>query len=290
MKIRVALIGYGYWGKILEKYLHNSDKFHLAAVFSPRLENKDIYTNNIDIIINDTSIEAVFICSPVPTHFYYCEKFLLLNKNVFCEKPTTETLSEFDVLDNLARKQKKVLFTDYIYSVSPSIHKLKEILPLIGPLSSISCKICQNGKIYKNESVYTTLGVHMLSVIIYLLNQRPEKIIFSDFSDKVYGFIEMIYLENIKVNIECNLMHPVKERSIILYGKNGILYFNMLEEKTIQMFGKIESGIRPLEFYCFDEKNNLRFAIDAFEKCIISGDSKKNRDISRNVLEILNSR
>jgi predicted dehydrogenase len=290
MKIRAALIGYGYWGKILEKYLHNSDKFYLATVFSRRLENKDIYTNNIDIIINDISIEAVFICSPVSTHFYYCEKFLLLNKNVFCEKPKTETLSEFDVLNNLTREQNKVLFTDYIYTVSPSIHKLKEILPLIGPLSSISCKICQNGKIYKNESVYATLGVHMLSVIIYLLDKKPDNITFSDFVDKVYGFIEMIYPENIKVKIECNLIYPTKERIIILYGERGVLYFNMLEEKTIQRFIKMESGIKPLEFYCFDEKNNLKFAIDTFYKCIEDGCSGRNNDISRNVIEILNSR
>jgi predicted dehydrogenase len=289
MAMKAALIGYGYWGRILEKYLRDSDKFDLAVVYSPRLENRDIYTNNFTKITKDDKIEAVFICSPVLTHFSYCEMLLRLKKHVFCEKPTAKSLAEFNILNDLALNNDRILFTDYIYTVSQSINKLKEMLILAGPLTGISCKICQNGKIYKDESVYVTLGVHMIAVITYLLNQKPVNTVFFDLTNEAHGFIQMVYPENINVNIECNLLTPLKERIITIYGKNDILYFNMLEEITVQKLQRTESGLLSIENYCFDEKNNISLAIDAFRKCIEKRDCRENLDLSKNVLEILNS-
>jgi hypothetical protein len=48
-------------------------------------------------------------------------------------------------------------------------------------------------------------------------------------------------------------------------------------------------GLLSIENYCFDEKNNIGLAIDTFRKCIDKRDCRENLDLSRNVLEIVNS-
>ena len=37
--MKCALIGYGYWGKILETYIHKSDFFQLKYIYAPSLKN-----------------------------------------------------------------------------------------------------------------------------------------------------------------------------------------------------------------------------------------------------------
>lgn len=90
--MKAALIGYGYWGKIIEKYICDSTYFDLAAVCSPELDNNGIYTKDLEKLMYDPQLEAVFICTPVSTHFDICKKFLESGKHIFCEKPTVKTL------------------------------------------------------------------------------------------------------------------------------------------------------------------------------------------------------
>ena len=76
--MKAALIGYGYWGKIIEKYICDSTYFDLAAVCSPELDNNGIYTKDLEKLMYDPQLEAVFICTPVSTHFDICKKFLVI--------------------------------------------------------------------------------------------------------------------------------------------------------------------------------------------------------------------
>ncbi len=42
-------------------------------------------------MINDPEIEAVFVCSPTPTHADFTEASARAGKHIFCEKPIVLT-------------------------------------------------------------------------------------------------------------------------------------------------------------------------------------------------------
>jgi predicted dehydrogenase len=282
--MKAGLVGYGYWGKLIERYLLESSYFQLKTVYSPNMKNNGVYTNNIRNILDDREIEAVFICSPIITHFEYCKEFLLNGKHVFCEKPTAKTLSEFDVLFDIAINQRKILYTDHIYTVSSSVNTLKNLLPTIGNLSGISCRISQYGKFYENETVYTTIGIHLISVILYLLNFNPVNTIFTDIIKNLYGIININCPGNITATIECNLISPVRERTITVYGSDGILHFDMMSKLTVKKYVKSNEILMPTEQYHFDETNNIKIAIDAFNEYIERECVASNLDLSRKVI------
>jgi predicted dehydrogenase len=285
--INAALIGYGYWGRIFEKYLCASEKFKLLSVYSPHLKCDGIYTNNINRVYDNKELESVFICSPIQTHFEYCNEFLSRKKHVFCEKPTVEHLNEFDLLSNLAVKNHRVLLTDYIYTVSNSINMLRTLLDGIGQVLGVSCRIYQYGKFYQNESAYSVVGSHMIAAIMHILNQYPTGVIHSDIIKDFCGSLTLEFPQGIRVNIDCNLLSPDRERKIIINGKKGILIFDMYGKYTVKKYTIAGNSISISEQYNFDELNNINLMLDWFFDLIKFGNYQSNIELSRHVIKIL---
>jgi len=98
--VRVGLIGYGTWGKILYKKL---EKF-CDIKFTCR--SKDTYLDKLD------DVDWVIVSTPNETHYEIVNNCLLFGKNVFCEKPLTLTYEESETLYQVAEIQKVKLYVD----------------------------------------------------------------------------------------------------------------------------------------------------------------------------------
>ena len=70
--MRVALIGYGYWGRILRRYLDADPRIRLARICSRDIQPDGLYTDDLEEVLLDEGIEALFICTPIDTHFAIC--------------------------------------------------------------------------------------------------------------------------------------------------------------------------------------------------------------------------
>ncbi len=81
--MNICLIGYGYWGKILHKYLLNYKDLNLLGI------NDHHYDNSVDLkeLINSKKIDAAFVCLPIEKHYEVVKELLVNGINVFCEKP-----------------------------------------------------------------------------------------------------------------------------------------------------------------------------------------------------------
>jgi UDP-N-acetylglucosamine 3-dehydrogenase len=158
--VKVALVGTGYWGSIVRKYISSSDFFELVGIYNSK---------NIGDLFLNHSVEAVFVCTPADTHFEICKKSLENGKHVFCEKIIVKKMSEFDKLVGLSQRNDKELYTDYTYIYSPSIRFIqKNLKKKIGDINYIISEISQFGRFYKNENAYEIVGVHILAVLWFM--------------------------------------------------------------------------------------------------------------------------
>ena len=269
-KLPCALIGYGYWGRILEKYLRDSDYFQLRYVYAPSLTNGITF----DEILADTMVEAIFLCTPIDTHYELAKQCLQHHKHVFCEKPLTKILWQAKELAFLARQNHLCLYTDYIYTMSPSIQYLKKQIGRVGDVLAIEGEIRQFGNFYVNDSVMEVLGVHLLSVVFYLLGTDREwkltgvGILRSDERTVFEEEIQMECLDAIKVRILCSLVSAVKTRNLHVSAKRGVLCFDPLKDYTAwALFLEKKKGKYIASYeekMAFDENNNLEYAIKGF--------------------------
>src|SRR5699024_10550881 len=102
-KVNVGIIGAGRIGQLHANNILNSDLLCLKAISDIELDhlsgtiiekNVDIITSNPEDVFDDTSIDAVFICSSTDTHADFIKKAALAGKHIFCEKPVSFSLND----------------------------------------------------------------------------------------------------------------------------------------------------------------------------------------------------
>lgn len=298
--MKVALLGYGYWGKIVEKYINLSKDIELKKIYVRKsVGQNNIFTSNLSDIMFDNEIKAVFICLPASLHFEMCKISLENGKHIFCEKPLVKYEQDHYELEKLAIECKKVLYVDYIYNVSPSIRTIKENLHLIGDIHLVEGQIFQFGKFYNEDSIWENIGIHLISVLCdWFQNVKIKDI--KRFVN-ANGNIESVLLKEehgIQFKLECSLICPQKKRGIYIYGKNGSICFDMLDsDATVRMnlFNNTENGISLIDTKCwkFDEMNNLEFSINRFHDLVKHRDYNSNLYLSNQIdvllQDILNS-
>jgi oxidoreductase, gfo/idh/mocA family/transferase hexapeptide repeat protein len=267
--INAILIGYGYWGKILEKYILKQNELNLKAIFRGR-EEKEI----IEQVCQKENVDTIFIATPTYTHYSFVEWGLQNKKNVFCEKPLTKTLIETKQLFELAKTKNLILFVDYIYRYSTSINCIKDKLSMIGNIKYINMKISQFGSFYPRDSVTEIIGVHMISVLVFLLydNISTNEIEIIPYYEQ--GFqqplhrMSEIHFGELNIYLEENVFSLNKDRYIEIIGENGIVSFNMFGNNTVRFIkGFWKEGsfiIQDKKDYLFSENDNLEYVIKDF--------------------------
>ena len=106
-EIQVGVIGYGYWGPNIVRNFFTTTGCSVPAVADERPERLALLSQhfpsiravkNADDIINDSSIDAVVIVTPVFTHYELAKRALQNGKHVLIEKPMASTVEEAEEL------------------------------------------------------------------------------------------------------------------------------------------------------------------------------------------------
>jgi hypothetical protein len=114
--MKTALIGYGYWGKIL---LPKLQALSDVKVVSAR---EGGYENHL------SDVDWVFISTPNDTHFEIVKNCLNVGVNVFCEKPLAPTVAECEELYDIAEANRVKLYVDDVFNYRVEKVDLEEIL------------------------------------------------------------------------------------------------------------------------------------------------------------------
>ncbi len=131
---KYAVIGCGHFGSEFARALKEINPEMLSIVYSPgegaqRLgtELTCAYTNSIDVISNDDTIDAVIICSPNYLHKEHVLLFASKGKHIFCEKPFA--LSSQDAKEMIqACKNSNILMVGHIMHYYSGIQHIKKII------------------------------------------------------------------------------------------------------------------------------------------------------------------
>lgn len=288
--MKIALLGYGYWGKIVFKYLKNDTFFELVKVFDMYNDKVGIFTNNIDEIMEDEEIEGVYIATPVSTHFKFIKLAIEHKKLVFCEKVLVTEMNELNYIKE--HFSNKIIESNYIYTDSPSLNYIKNNLDEIGEIKYIEGEIKQFGNFYLDSDVYSTIGCHLLSGIMHILNSN-EIILSVESLIKREGLVLKGIMKGkiskIPFSFNVDLLNYEKRRNLVFYGENGIFYFNPLDVENTVILKKFESRSNKIlleKKKNFDENNNIILALKRFKE-VIKNEKEMNLKLSITISEKL---
>lgn len=159
---KIALIGWGKWGKVL--FPHLQARFDVKYIFGRSLQRKGIFTNDLDEALSG-NVDAVIVATPIDTHLEIVYQALKNKKHVFCEKPLTTDPDSAMKLIKLADSNDIRLVTDYTYTFSPRLLGLRDYLEQMNiTVNQIDFTLTRTDEI-KGRDIRWTLACHALSIL-----------------------------------------------------------------------------------------------------------------------------
>jgi predicted dehydrogenase len=225
----------------------------------------------------------------------------LKEKHVFCEKPMTLRYSDALAIEKLMREKKKEVFVDYVLTFSPGILKMISLLKesAIGNLKGFCIVLRQLGHFANN--VYWDIGCHALSIVdliepLNLWSFEREDIFIRDEIIEA-GELSLKYAKSknqiIKGSVFLSFNHPVKERTITLYGDKGTLIYDSSKEKPLLLTqyqvdrNKSRDAInRVVSEFKLSEADTLERSVQYFYDCLI-GKEKNNIKMANRIIKAL---
>lgn len=243
--MKVAIIGYGYWGPNLLRNFWKNSNFQVTYVVDLQqsrlnLVKRDYPTittsTNYDDVINDSSIDCIVIATPVYSHYKLAKQALKSNKHVLIEKPLTNSYRTSKELIDLAKKLKCVLIVDNTYLYTSAIQKISKIVhpKTFGQIQYIDSTRINLGKFQPDVNVLWDLAIHDISICLHLLQEAPKSVQAIGKSHTKSGMADIAYLtlhfnSNKIAHFNCSWISPVKIRHMLIGGTKKMIVFNDLE-------------------------------------------------------------
>ena len=253
--IRIGTIGYGYWGPNIVRNFSNLDTAMVTTVCDTNLDrlnrarrahpNIEV-TSDVADIMGSSKIDAVAIITPVSTHFDLAKMALDNGKHIFVEKPFTATVTQAQELVETAEKKKLKIMVDHTFLFTGAVRKIKEVIDdgTLGKLFYFDSMRVNLGLFQHDVNVIWDLAPHDLSIMDYLVNEKPVGVVATGEAHFNHGLEDVAYLTvyfptNMIAHFNVNWLSPVKVRTTLIGGQKKMLVWNDLDpDEKIKIYDK----------------------------------------------------
>jgi predicted dehydrogenase len=251
---RVAVAGLGYWGPNLARnfdqlaelaWICDTDA-EVVRTFAERYPQARA-TIDVREALADPDLDALVVSTPVPTHHALARQALEAGKHVLVEKPPAMRGAEMEELVRLSEERDLVCMPGHLLLYHPGVQKLKELIDA-GALGEVLCVYGnrQNlGIIRKDENALWSLGVHDLSVILYLLGEEPQEVVAhgrallpgTTVEDVVFCYLR--FPSGKIAHMHLSWLDPHKMRKMTVVGTEKMVVFDDMElERKVTVYEK----------------------------------------------------
>ncbi|MFI5149794.1 MAG: Gfo/Idh/MocA family protein [Bacteroidia bacterium] len=244
--LKIAIIGYGYWGPNLSRNFSSLETCSLTYVadFSQERLNlvKKLYpsvntTTSPEVLFSSSEVDAIVIATPVFTHFALAKKALQNGKHVLLEKPMTATVAEAEELINLAAQKGLTLMVDHTFLYTSAVHKMQELIDskTLGAIKYFDSTRINLGLFQQDVNVLWDLAPHDISILNFLVKEVPYSVNSTGVSHTRNGIENIAYLtvnyqSDFIAHFNCSWTSPVKLRTMLVGGDKKMLVYNDLEQ------------------------------------------------------------
>ena len=267
--MRIAVIGYGYWGpkvvRCLSRLLGPERvavcETHAARAEAARQDHPGLAVlRNWYEVLADPSIDAVYLCTPASAHYPMALDALAADKHLLIEKPMTTVLSQAVELFDQAAHRGLALMAGHVFRYSEPLRSLREVIEagdLGEPRYVYSTRTSLGPRVREEVSVVWDYLVHDAYLLPYLLGQPPHEV-------SAYGgsyllrpnpdvvFARLGFEGGLFAACQASWYDPQKVRRLCVVGSERMA---VCEDGRLTLF---DSGYAPHEGYDSFGNHNLR--------------------------------
>src|SRR5512140_3493641 len=291
-KIRVGIIGFGYWGPNLARNFHDiatAELVGVADVKDDRLQRAYALYPSIELVRDyreffHGNIDAVVISTPPATHYALARECLEAGLHVLVEKPMTLNSRDAEALIDLAHSKDLILMVGHTFEYNSAVVALKKYIDSgeLGDIYYIDAARLNLGLFQRDSNVLWDLAPHDISILLYLLGQNPVSVaahgmpcVFDGITDVAY--LSLVFPNEVPAYVHVSWLDPCKVRRVTVVGsKKMIVYNDMENEQKLRIYDKgVEapaytdgSGECPCNYRCGDIRiPNIRIVEPLKQEC-----------------------
>lgn len=256
-KIKIALVGAGYWGPNLARNIAQSSgavlagicdrdggrAAQMAATYAPAFSETDFAAT-----LARPDVDAVVLATPSGQHFEQTKAALEAGKHVLVEKPLAHSAAEARELDRLGKSRGRVLMVGHTFLFNNIVHDVKKRIDAgdLGNLLYIYAQRLNLGRFRTDSDVVWTLAPHDISILNYWLDARPERVsarghafVHPRANVAEVAFVHFEYPGGRVAHLHLSWLDPQKRREMVVVGSERMLvYDDMNSDAHIRLYDK----------------------------------------------------
>jgi predicted dehydrogenase len=254
-KIRVGVIGCGYWGPKLARNYHEMRETELAWVADYRPDRlaplQELYPevratgNYRDILASN--VDAVVIATPVRTHHSLAMESLLAGKHVLVEKPLAATVAQAKEIAETADQLGLAAMVGHTFQHNSAVNAVRDLIACgeLGEVFYINTTRVNLGLLQPDVNVMWDLAPHDISMLIHILGLLPVQVSAQGevYVNKLSRLHEVVYMTlhfpgGVLANIRVSWLDPVKMRRVTVIGSKKMLVYDDVADNKVILYDK----------------------------------------------------
>ncbi|MDR2699342.1 MAG: Gfo/Idh/MocA family oxidoreductase [Nitrososphaerota archaeon] len=278
-KLRVAVIGTGFWGKNHARIYKELENTELVAICDVNPEcsraiaeqyGAKAYTDS-SIMLKNPEIQAVSVCTWSIKLAEETLKCLHAGKHVLVEKPMATDTKQAQILLDTAEANGLHLTVGFLMRFIPGLQQIKQSVETakIGEMVSATAKrVTQWPERIGDVGIVKDTAIHDIDVMRFISGEEPVSVYAKmgsmrhrQFED--YAQIMLTYESGKTAFIESNWLTPYKIRSLNVTGSEAIMRLDY-NSQELWIENAVET-VQPRNSF----KEPLKAELEHFVECII---------------------
>jgi len=279
-KLRMAVIGIGFWGKNHVRVLSEIPGVELVAVCDIDRQRADLVAKKYGLksygesmeMYSKEDLDAVTICVWSSKLAEEAIKALRMGKHVLVEKPMASSAKEAQRVLKIAEAENLKLQVGFIERFNPGVKRIKETIDkgVIGVLVSATAKrVSRWPQRMGDVGVVKDTAIHDIDIVRFLFNEDPISVYaragslqHERFED--YAQIMLAFSYGKSASLESNWLTPYKIRKLTITGSEAIINLDYItQEVSIETLGQT---VTPR----FEWEEPLKLELQHFVNCVLN--------------------
>lgn len=245
-KLRVAVIGTGFWGKNHARVLSQLESTELTCVCDADEKNAKTVAAEFHVpyhlrpadVFSRSDVDAVTICTPTVTHYQIATQALRAGKHALVEKPMTNTGPEARELLSLAKEQRLRVMPGHIERFNPAVDYLKSLLDdkRLGTVTLFHARrVGRWPERIGDVGVVRDTAIHDIDLARYIFEDEANSVHARIGSVKHtredYAEIMLQFRRGGTAFIDANWLTPRKTRTLIVTGSEATVELDYISQE-----------------------------------------------------------
>ncbi|HEY7258405.1 MAG TPA: Gfo/Idh/MocA family oxidoreductase [Gaiellales bacterium] len=247
-KVRLALVGCGYWGPKVIRAAASLPDVEVAALVDFREDLRDALSRHYPLARSTATLsealaagplDAVIVATNPATHVEVASEAIAGGCHVMVEKPLALSAADCRDLGEQARASGLVLMAGHTFRFSPLVNHVRSLVEAgeLGEIYSIDSQRLNLGRVRRDVDAIWNFAPHDISILNYWLDGHPRAVHCHAYDYLQPGIPDLAFLvleyEHTVAHVHISWLHPSKVRRMTVIGSKKMVVYDDVEGQIV---------------------------------------------------------